>query len=70
MLDLDSKIKEASTRKVKTQQKIARGTLERFNATEQELKRLRAKRDNLDVQIKSLEAKQAARRAQLQNLTK
>lgn len=65
---LDDQIRRAASKKVENKIKVVRGTRERYDATQKELEKLKQKRDNLDVQIQALEAKQAARRKQLENM--
>lgn len=66
--DLLKQIKDAEQKKLNNKVKVAKGTKERYDATEKELERLRQKRDNLNVQIQALEAKQKARKKQIENM--
>lgn len=68
MLSLEDQIRNANSKKVENKIKVVRGTRERYDSTQKELEKLKQKRDNLDVQIQALEAKQAARRKQLENM--
>lgn len=68
MLSLEDQIRNANRKKVENKIKVVRGTQERYDSTQKELEKLKQKRDNLNVQIQALEAKQAARRKQLENM--
>jgi BMFP domain-containing protein YqiC len=68
MLSLEDQIRNANSKKVENKIKVVRGTRERYDSTQKELEKLKQKRDNLNVQIQALEAKQAARRKQLENM--
>lgn len=68
MLSLEDQIRNANSKKVENKIKVVRGTRERYDSTQKELEKLKQKRDNLSVQIQALEAKQAARRKQLENM--
>lgn len=68
MEKLEKQILEAQKQKAARKIKNLRGTKERYLSTQTELERLIRKRDNLNVQIQSLQAKQQARLNQLQNL--
>lgn len=67
--NLEAQIRAATNKKTENKIKVAKGTKERYDATQKELENLRTKRDKLNVQIQALEAKQAARLQQLENLT-
>lgn len=68
MEDLEKLIQDAVQSKAERKVRVVKGTLERFEATEFELQKLITKRDNLNVQIQALQAKQAARKKQLEFL--